>query len=521
MERGESFAEVVTPSGRLIESTPTLHGRAVLTAAEAARAARGTITVDRSSAPGLDEPARLLATPFTRDGRPLVLVVGDTRENGLEVLRRVRAQLLVGIPLLVLLTFVGAYAVVGAALRPVEAMRRRASELTADDPALRLPIPPTADEIARLGLTLNSLLARVEQTLERERAFVAHASHELRTPLALLRTQLELAVRRPRPASELEEAIRSAEVEVDRLQRLTEDLLLLAQSADGGARRFIARTSPLAELFADVEPASPPPSPPRAAAGRSGRRRRTVQADRGRLHPGPHEPGRQRARARCRAAYGSTRASATALVDLVVADEGTGFAAEMLDRGTERFVRSPASTGAGLGLAIVAAVAEAHGGSTGLRNVDRAARRRGSPSRAARRQPPQLGQQLSGRHRARLRTSGSGLGHQRLDPRVRRRRYAVQPAEQGDLAVEVVGLDARPARQALPGRAASADGSRDGLEPEVVAAPCVVLGLAHRVDTRGREGALGLALEQVERGPRVRVVELVRRTAPRRRCRGC
>ena len=68
--------------------------------------------------------------------------MGDTRENGLEVLRRVRAQLLVGIPLLVLLTFVGAYAVVGAALRPVEAMRRRASELTAGDPALRLPIPP-------------------------------------------------------------------------------------------------------------------------------------------------------------------------------------------------------------------------------------------------------------------------------------------------------------------------------------------------------------------------------------------
>ena len=98
-----------------------------------------------------------------------MLVVGDTRENGLEDLRRVREQLLVGIPLLVLLTFVGAYAVAGAALRPVEAMRRRASELTAADPSLRLPVPHGDDELTRLGDTLNALLARVEATLERER----------------------------------------------------------------------------------------------------------------------------------------------------------------------------------------------------------------------------------------------------------------------------------------------------------------------------------------------------------------
>ena len=251
IERGESFAEVVTPAGRLVDSTATLDAQPLLTPAEASTAAAGTITLDRSSAPGLDEPARLLATPFTRDGRRLVLVVGDTRENGLETLRRVRAQLLVGIPLLVLLTFFGAYAVAGAALRPVEAMRRRAAELTAGDPALRLPIPAAADEIARLGVTLNELLARVERTLERERAFVARASHELRTPLALLRTQLELAVRRPRSATELAEAIRSAEVEVDRLQRLAEDLLLLAQAAEGQLAVHLEDVT-VAEVFADV-----------------------------------------------------------------------------------------------------------------------------------------------------------------------------------------------------------------------------------------------------------------------------
>ncbi len=368
IERGESFAEVVSPSGRLVQSTSTLHDQSLLSPAEASRAAAGTITLDRPSAPGLNEPARLLATPFTRNGQRLVLVVGDTRENGLETLRRVRAQLLVGLPLLVLLTFLGTYAVAGAALRPVEAMRRRASELTAGDPALRLPIPAAADEIARLGLTLNELLARVEETLERERAFVAHASHELRTPLALLRTQLELAVRRPRPAAELVDAIRSAEVEVDRLQRLAEDLLLLAQAADGQLAVHLEDVT-VAEVFDDVR------SRFAAAVSETGRtleiagREGIVRVDRSQLHQAltnlvgnALEHGGSVVRLDAR--------SQGDRIELVVADEGEGFAPEMLEHGMERFVRDRGSTGAGLGLAIVATIAAANGGVAGLRNVE-------------------------------------------------------------------------------------------------------------------------------------------------------
>jgi signal transduction histidine kinase len=252
IERGESFVEVVSPSGRVLDATPTLKEQPLLTPEQARRAAGGTLTVDRPNAPGLDEPARILATPFARDGQPLVLVVGVTRENGLEALRRVRTELVVAIPLLVLLTFVGAYAVAGAALRPVEEMRRRASELTGEDPALRLPIPHGDDEISRLGTTLNELLARIEDTLERERSFVAHASHELRTPLALLRTELELALRRPRDATELRAAIGSAAAEVDRLERLAEDLLLLAQAGEGGLQVHV-QTVAVAELFGTLE----------------------------------------------------------------------------------------------------------------------------------------------------------------------------------------------------------------------------------------------------------------------------
>lgn len=123
--------------------------------------------------------------------------------------------------------------VAGAALRPVERMRHEAAAISADEPGRRLPIPDTEDEIARLGTTLNQMLERLEQMLERERRFVDDASHELRTPLGILRTELELALRRARSRKDLEAALRSAAEESERLTTLAEDLLVLARSDRG------------------------------------------------------------------------------------------------------------------------------------------------------------------------------------------------------------------------------------------------------------------------------------------------
>jgi signal transduction histidine kinase len=247
-------------------------------------------------------------------------------------------------------------------------MRRRASALTAGDASLRLPVPPSTDEIARLGTTLNALLARVEETLDRERSFVAHASHELRTPLALLRTQLELAVRRPRSAAELEEAVRSARLEVDRLERLTEDLLLLAEAGESGLALHLADL-PVADLFTEVGARF-------GAACASAGRRLVVASAAGVVH-GDHGRLTQALTNLVGNALehgGGDVVLASGhhggLVDLVVSDRGGGFSPDLLVRGTERFVRGPTSGGSGLGLAIVAAIAEAHGGSVRLRNVD-------------------------------------------------------------------------------------------------------------------------------------------------------
>ena len=186
IENGESFAEVVDAQGRVLDATrPIAHN--LLTESELDSALSGPLFTNRPSVPGLDEPARLLALPATRGGEHVVLVVGATRENRAETLSSLRASFLIGGPIALVLAALGGYLLAGAALRPIESMRRRAADISATSLDERLPVPPADDEVSRLGETLNAMLARLEDGLERERRFVADASHELRTPLALLK----------------------------------------------------------------------------------------------------------------------------------------------------------------------------------------------------------------------------------------------------------------------------------------------------------------------------------------------
>ena len=149
-----------------------------------------------------------------------------------ESLDHLRHELLIFLPLALLAASLGGYALAAGALRPVEVLRRRAEAVTPGEPS-RLPVPPAGDEVSRLAQTLNEMLARLQAAVEHERRFVADASHELRTPLALLRTELDLALRRPRSREELESALRSAAVETQRLSRLADDLLLIARADQG------------------------------------------------------------------------------------------------------------------------------------------------------------------------------------------------------------------------------------------------------------------------------------------------
>jgi heavy metal sensor kinase len=367
----ETVVQVLRPDGTVLGALPTSAAAPLTSAAELERARDGSAFLERESLPMLaGEPARLLVRPVVDDGETLFLVVGASLEDRAEALAGLLAQLLVAGPLALLLATGAGYLLAGAALGPVEAMRRRAEDVSSERTGQRLPLPAARDEIHRLGETLNAMLERLEAGIARERRFVADASHELRTPLALLRTELELALRRPRPLEELEQALASALEEVDRVTRLAENLLVLARSDDG---RLPLRRAPLAA--SDLLEAVARRFAARAAAeGRgievSESANGSVVADRLRLEQAlgnlvdnalRHGTGTVRLEAR----------RSDGQLELSVSDEGGGFPLSFLPHAFERFARADEARGGGstgLGLAIVQAIARAHDGTAQAAN---------------------------------------------------------------------------------------------------------------------------------------------------------
>jgi two-component system OmpR family sensor kinase len=360
----ESFAEVLDANGHVSDSSLAVGSSDLLSSAELRRALRAPILLNRGSLPGLQDHSRLLAVPVDAKGQSgRVVVVGTSTAARNDSLGDLLQLLLVGGPVALALASLAAYGVAAAALHPVEAMRSRAAEVSAAEPDQRLPVPPTRDEVARLGTTLNEMLERLGEAFEHERAFVADASHELRTPLAILRTELELALAAGRTPGELRAALASAAEETDRLTQLTEDLLTIAQTERGVLPLRLARTD-LAEALAGVKRRF---SRRAEDAGRSieaGPAALEIEADRLRLDQAVGSMVDNALR------YGAgpieVRASAAGgRIEIHVLDRGAGFPEEFLGRAFERFSRASASNhdgGSGLGLAIVQTVARAHGG---------------------------------------------------------------------------------------------------------------------------------------------------------------
>jgi heavy metal sensor kinase len=366
-EGGETFAQIITPGGRLYDATPESRSQALLATEELRRASRGSVFLART---GVEGPLRLLATPVHAQGRRLVVVVGASLGDRNEALRNLATLLLIGGPAALLLASLAGYGVAAAALRPVESMRRKAAEVSVTKPGDRLPVPRASDEIGRLGETLNEMLARQEAAFQRERTFVSDASHELRTPLAILRTELELALKDGRTPGELEAALRSAAEETDRLNRLAEYLLIIARSDQGQLRVTLAHLG-ARDLLERVQRRFA------SAADETGRGLR--------IDPGP-SIGVSADELKVEQALGNLVENALRHgegdislsveesggdVELHVRDRGPGFPKSFLDSAFDRFTRADpgrAGSGAGLGLAIVRAVATAHGGRAAARN---------------------------------------------------------------------------------------------------------------------------------------------------------
>ena len=325
----ESFAQVIGPGGEVIDGTTRAPA---LSRDQVRRARRGPLFADRGPFQGVDDATRILAKPVERGGRDLVVVVGASSEESDEALSSLLWLLLTGGPVTLLLTALAGYGLTSVAMRPID-----------------------------------ELVDRLERSVERERGFVASASHELRTPLALLKGELELALRAGRSPDELRAAIASAAEESDRLVQLAEDLLVLARFDEG---KLPVRPEPLQldELLQAVA---------RRFENRSDGRLRidadpglVVEADRMRVEQALSNLVDNA----LRYADGPvtlTASSSPGSVDLRVRDEGPGFPDELIDTAFERFTRGDRARtrgGTGLGLAIVEAVARAHGGSAAAAN---------------------------------------------------------------------------------------------------------------------------------------------------------
>lgn len=369
----DGIVQVCELDGRLLAFSPEAGAWPLLTTAQRAQALAGEVSFTTSVA---GARSRLLATTEPTGGdRRVLVVVGTGTDVSDAALEHVRSALLTGGPPAVLAAGVGAWLLAGAALRPVERMRREAAQISDRDTGRRLAVPSTRDELAVLGATMNSLLGRLQDALDRERGFVADAGHELRTPLAILRAELELAARPGRSRDALVAAVIQAGHETDRLIRLAEDLLLLARADD--ARPFL-NSVPLA--LPDVLHAAA-----RGAGVRAAERgvsvvvhcpaALSVEADPDRLRQAVDNLLDNAIRHAWAGSVVELSAAGSdrAMVAVEVADHGPGFPPEFLPHAFERFHRAEAARtrhngGTGLGLSIVAAIAEAHGGRVAARN---------------------------------------------------------------------------------------------------------------------------------------------------------
>jgi signal transduction histidine kinase len=358
----EAFVQILTPGGDRVDGTWQVPS-SVLSPDEAREAFRGSVLVERR-VPNIEGTARILAGPLDAEQRSRVVVVGVSLADRDETLSNLVRSFLIGIPIAVLVASAIGYQLAKVGLAPVEAMRIRAKRISLGRGEDRLPVSAANDEVRRLGETLNEMLARLEESFQRERRFVADASHELRTPLSVLKAELEAAIRIAGHDPEVRNSLVVALEETDHLAQLAEDLLLIARAADGrlplkcealDLHELLERT---AQRFADR--ARGQGREIRIDTGAGGSvwvDRLRVQQALGNLVDNALRHGRGEIQISARAEPGWS--------EIEVSDQGDGVPASVAPRAFERFASGDAaraSGGAGLGLAIVQAIAEAHGG---------------------------------------------------------------------------------------------------------------------------------------------------------------
>ncbi len=356
----EALVQVVDDAGKVVVASANAAGAPP---ASEARPAPGETQIRRSRAIPTErgEAFILLTRGIEGENGPYTLIVAASLDPVDESIASLWAILRIGVPALILVVALGAWWLIGRALSPIEGIRAEVARIGERDLARRVPEPAGQDEVGRLARTMNEMLARLEEAARREERFVADAAHELRSPLASIRAQVETATL---PSRESEADILA---EIERMQRLVDDLLALA-----GSGPTAMRTAPALFDLDDVV----------LREVRRLRDRRGVTIDASRVSAAavrgdPDGLARvvrnllENAARHAQTSIAVDLREADGRVELAVSDDGTGVPAADRERVFERFTRLDAGRardagGAGLGLAISRAVVESHGGTINL-----------------------------------------------------------------------------------------------------------------------------------------------------------
>jgi len=357
-------AQILDARGQALASGPGIPvGVPLLTPAQARSATTRAETSHRGNLLTRRGALRILALPVHGRGGAAIAVMAVRLDQRDEALRELLAQLAVGNGIALLLTSALGYRLARAALDPVERYRARAERITHGAAGLRLEVPDApSDELTKLGDTLNEMIEALERAAERQKNFIDDASHELRTPLAALSAEIGVTLRKPRTTEEYEAALRRLAATTTQLTDLTETLLALGAL---GSEISTLEPLPAGELLAHA----------------ASRARAQLQTNERAVHADSPQVLLEGDRVLLESALGNLAENAVrhgrgditlsaipagdnSYVMVSVRDEGSidpafvVHAAERFRQGHE----SRTSGGAGLGLALVDAIAIAHGG---------------------------------------------------------------------------------------------------------------------------------------------------------------
>jgi signal transduction histidine kinase len=363
--RTGQLIQVLDPAGRVVSASSSRAAQQPLTRAQAAPGQIVDVPVSRVPLLDGDDPYVVVVGGVSSSGTRYRVVVAIPIGAQQESVRTALSLLLLGIPLLMLLVGVATWVLVGRTLRPVERIRRRVSEIGGSTVGERLPVPATDDEIARLAVTMNGMLQRLDEAYRTQHRFVADASHELRSPLSTLAASVELA--RTDPSGDMwHELAPLIDREIHRMTRLVADLLLLAKADELGVPVRLEDVDLDDVLEAEVRRL-------RAVADLTVERdvapvRVTADAARlGQVVTNLGDNAARHARSTVRLSLSTEGVDGASVAIVRVDDDGPGVPEADRERVFERFVRlddsrDRAQGGSGLGLAIVREVVRAHGG---------------------------------------------------------------------------------------------------------------------------------------------------------------